>query len=340
MCELDIEQTPRLIQWLKASGHIAVGETPVVRRLEGGVSNRTVLVERDQGDAWVLKQALPKLRVAVDWFSDPDRNHREAEGIRHFRRLAPLGSVPELVFEDRASHVIAMQAVPRPHENFKTRLLDGRVNDEVIRQFALLLATVQSRATERATEMASCFDDRSYFEALRLEPYYAYAATQVPAAAAFLDDLITATRGRRFTLVHGDYSPKNVLVHRGRLVLLDYEVIHFGDGAFDVGFGMAHLISKARHLSRFRQQFVRAAHLFWNTYEATVAPSVLRHDVPRLAVGHTLGCLLARAVGRSPLEYLTTAERTGQVEMVTRLMASPPADMPEMINQCVEPLPA
>ena len=37
------------------------------------------------------------------------------------------------------------------------------------------------------------------------------------------------TRSRRLTLVHGDFSPKNVLVYRGRLVLLDHEVIHWGD---------------------------------------------------------------------------------------------------------------
>ncbi|MFV2070463.1 MAG: phosphotransferase family protein [Pirellulales bacterium] len=340
MSELDIEQTPELIEWLRASGHIGRDETPAARRLTGGVSNRTVLVQRVQGEAWVLKQALRKLRVTVDWFSDPSRSHREADGIRHFRHLAPAGSVPELLFEDRASHVVAMRAVPCPHENFKTQLLAGRVDDDLIRQFAVLLATVQSRATERRLEMASYFGDRSYFEALRLEPYYAYSALQVPAVASFLTHLVDATRARCFTLVHGDYSPKNVLVHRGQVVLLDYEVIHFGDGAFDIGFVMAHLLSKAHHLSAFRLQFARAAHLFWKTYQETVSPSVLRHDVSLFAVRHTLGCLLARAVGRSPLEYLSAAERTRQAETVTRLMASVPETVPETIDQFMEQIPA
>ena len=104
------------------------------------------------------------------------------------------------------------------------------------------------------------FDDRSFFESLRLEPYYLYTATQVPAgrdvpATSWSRD----TRERRLTLVHGDYSPKNVLVHDDRLILLDHEVIHWGDPAFDVGFALTHLLSKAHHLPTHREAFARAA---------------------------------------------------------------------------------
>ena len=73
---LDIEQPGALVSYLKGIGRVGEDEEPVVRVLAGGVSNRTVLVERPEaGGAWVVKQALPKLRVAVDWFSDPERVH-------------------------------------------------------------------------------------------------------------------------------------------------------------------------------------------------------------------------------------------------------------------------
>ena len=70
--------------------------------LAGGVSNRTVLVERESGEAWVVKQALAKLRVQVDWFSSPERIHREADGLRWLAQFAPPGSITPLVFEDHA----------------------------------------------------------------------------------------------------------------------------------------------------------------------------------------------------------------------------------------------
>src|SRR5258707_428310 len=83
---LDIEQPAALLAYLRSTGRIGAGETPSIRTLTGGVSSRTVLVERPTGEAWVLKQSLPKLRVETDWFSDPARIHREALGLRWLKQ--------------------------------------------------------------------------------------------------------------------------------------------------------------------------------------------------------------------------------------------------------------
>ncbi|MGN6700961.1 MAG: hypothetical protein ACTHMR_22610, partial [Thermomicrobiales bacterium] len=86
---LDIEQPAALLAYLHATGRLAPGELVAIQPLGGGVSNRTVLVERASGDNWVLKQALAKLRVAVDWFSSPLRIEREALALRWLPDLAP-----------------------------------------------------------------------------------------------------------------------------------------------------------------------------------------------------------------------------------------------------------
>src|SRR3954449_8437488 len=110
---LDIEDPTALRRYLAAAGLLADGEPVTTTVLPGGVSSRTVLVEWPDGRGRVFKQALPKLRVAVDWFSDPVRIHREALGLRWLARLAPPGSVPGVVFEDSREHVLGMEAVPR-----------------------------------------------------------------------------------------------------------------------------------------------------------------------------------------------------------------------------------
>ncbi|MGI9254283.1 MAG: hypothetical protein ACR2J8_11085, partial [Thermomicrobiales bacterium] len=97
---LDIEQPGALAKHLRAASLIGPDEDPHVTVLAGGVSNRTVLVERESGEAWVVKQALEKLRVQVDWFSSPERIHREALGLRTLADLAPPGSITPFVFED------------------------------------------------------------------------------------------------------------------------------------------------------------------------------------------------------------------------------------------------
>ncbi len=78
---MNIEQRDQLLAYLRRHSHIAAGEEVTITPLAGGVSNRTVLVERPSGEAWVIKQALEKLRVAVDWFSSPQHIHREAAGV-------------------------------------------------------------------------------------------------------------------------------------------------------------------------------------------------------------------------------------------------------------------
>ncbi len=325
---LDIEDAEALLGYLRRAGRVGESECPTIRVLPGGVSNRTVWVERANGEAWVLKQALAKLRVKVDWFSDPNRIQREALGLRWLEKLAPPGTITPLVFEDPAQHLLAMLAVPRPHENWKSMLLAGRIESAHVRQFGELLGTIHRCAGQQRAEIAPVFDDRSYFESLRLEPYYAYTATRVPAAADFLHELIEETRRRRETLVHGDYSPKNILIHNGRLVLLDHEVIHWGEPAFDLGFSLTHFLSKAHHLPARRAAFADAARLYWETYRETAGAT----DVEPRAVRHTLGCLLGRVAGRSPLEYLNDAERARQRDAVVKLMKAPPLTVARLVE--------
>jgi aminoglycoside phosphotransferase (APT) family kinase protein len=331
---LDIEQPDQLVAYLQRGGHIDPGEPIAVRVLAGGVSNRTVLVERANGEAWVLKQALSKLRVAVDWYSSPERIHREALGLRWLAQLAPPNTTVPLVFEDQQRHILAMGAVPQPHANWKTMLLRGELELDQVAQFARLIGTIHRAAAGRA-DVAAAFDDRSFFESLRVEPYYAYTAQQTPEAANFYAALIAATRARRLTLVHGDYSPKNVLVHHERLVLLDHEVIHFGDPAFDLGFALTHLLSKAHHLPLQRASFAGAARYFWRIYGETLGEVAWRADLDRWAVRHTLGCLLARVAGRSPLEYLDAAERARQRAAAIALMRRPPETVDDLAAQFV-----
>ena len=236
------------------------------------------------------------------------------------------------MFEDVSEHMIAMQAVPEPHENWKTLLLAGHLDLDHVTQFGQLLGQIHAHSAARRDELLPLFGDRTFFESLRLEPYYAYTAAQVPAAAEFIYTLLADTRATQLTLVHGDYSPKNVLVHNGQLVLLDHEVIHFGDPAFDVGFSMTHLLSKAHHLQTHRAKFLHAAQHYWQTYSALLNPFDWATAMEARAVRHTLACMLARVAGRSPLEYLDANERARQQQFVLGLMGDTPTTMPALIE--------
>jgi 5-methylthioribose kinase len=137
---MDIEDPCQLRAYLKERGwSIAEADQARINVLGGGVSNRTVLVEFAGGKSLVLKQALEKLRVKADWFCSPERIHREAAGVRWLNEIAPPGAITPFVFEDLEHHVFAMEAVPQPHENWKTMLLRGDVQRDHVEQFGRLL---------------------------------------------------------------------------------------------------------------------------------------------------------------------------------------------------------
>jgi len=230
---------------------------------------------------------------------------------------------------------MAMEAVPEGHQNWKSVLLSGHVVPAHFEQFARLLGTIQRRSSELARELRPAFRILSYFENLRLEPYYLYSAEKIPAAAGFLRTLVEETHHHRFSLVHGDFSPKNTLIYQGRLILIDHEVVHFGDPAFDVGFALTHFLSKAHHVHQERRRLADSAQLFWRTYAGQVSVLPWADTLEPRVVRHTLGCLLARVAGKSRLEYLGGLEMSRQSDVVLSLIAALPAGVPDLIDQFV-----
>jgi aminoglycoside phosphotransferase (APT) family kinase protein len=329
--ELDVEAPGALEAYLRRTGRVGAEERVQVEPLAGGVSNATMLVRRTEGPDLVVKQALARLRVATPWYAGRERVAREAAALRWLDRLLPAGAVPAYRFEDPAVHLLGMDAVAEPHENWKLRLLAGGLEERHVRAFAALLAHLHCAGHEHREALADELADRSFFEALRLAPYYLHAGEQVPEAADFLGALVERTRARADTLVHGDFSPKNVLLHRDRLVLLDHEVAHLGEPAFDVGFALTHLLSKAHHLRDARERFASAAELFWRVYREGAGGAAWTEGLDARAVDHVLGCLLARVAGRSPLEYLDAGERAAQRAAVVALLEERPATVPDLV---------
>src|SRR5438128_682066 len=118
-----------------------------------------------------------------------------------------------------------------PDERVETRVLPGGVSNRTVlirratgqewvikqalakfRQFGTMLGTIHAEGYRLRSDTSRRFADRSFFESLRIEPYYLCTAGQVPEARDFLMHLVEQTRATQLTVVHGDYSPKNVLI--------------------------------------------------------------------------------------------------------------------------------
>jgi aminoglycoside phosphotransferase (APT) family kinase protein len=280
---------------LQAAGRIAGHST--VRRLSGGVSSFIAVVGEEDGDPWVLKAARHRLDVRDNWTADPRRAHREGAILNALDgSLGPL-RVPRVYRIHDDPPVLEMEWLAPPAVNWKTELLAGRVDLGIVDALARGMAVLHRRPVPAGIAGPA---GAGLFDSLRLDPYYRHVAARHREHAAALEQLIAdCTAYWPARLVHGDFTPKNVLATDGPPVLLDWEVIHAGDPAFDLGMLSAHLLLKAcrDRPAPARSPLWRAAAALAQAYDGPADPG--------LAVRHTGAIMLARLWGKSPVEYLT-----------------------------------
>ena len=304
--------------YLAARGLAKQGDAISVRELGGGVSNIVLLLEwRDAPDRrWVLKQSLEKLRVQDDWRSERTRIHREAEAIEALRPALGEAALPEIIHIDRENFVYVMTAAPAGATSWKEQLLTGEVDVRVAAQAGLLLARM-IKASRADAALREQFADRTVFDQLRIDPYYRTTAQRHPDVRAALVQLVANSWNIQSALVHGDYSPKNMLVRDGQIFLIDFEVIHWGDPAFDTGFLLNHLFLKSFHQPQFAASYFSAVRGFWKTLSAEV-PELVNRGFEALTLRHLGGLMLARIDGKSPAEYIRDEDVKEQVRAVAK----------------------
>jgi len=339
MSSEDFLLTPEnLPGYLASQGLIASRRRVDVRELGGGVSNAVLLVECQgepgaPGNRWVVKQSLGKLRVKDDWRSDRDRIFREAEAIEALRPV--LGdSLPEVIHVDRENYAYVMTAAPLGSVVWKESLLAGRRSGpQVAHQVGVLLARmINASRTDKAFHKR--FWDGTVFDQLRIDPYYRTVARRHPDVREQFDELTGISWNIDTALVHGDYSPKNMLVRGRDVFLIDFEVIHWGDPSFDSGFLLNHLFLKTFHQPRFAALYIDAVHRFWQALTTGLGcrpPEA--SDFERMTLRHLGGLMLARIDGKSPVEYIrdeATRERVRHA--AKRILLEAPAKLDEVVN--------
>ena len=234
--------TSELLDALHRLDLVPRGADVVVTPLPGGVSSDIARVDV-AGRSFCVKQALPKLKVAADWRAPVARNHSEAEWIRVAGEIVP-DAVPRLIGEDRTAGLFAMSwLAPETHPVWKAELRDGRIDPAVAAEVGRRISLVHA-ATAGRVDIAARFANDDIFQPIRLEPYLLATAERHPDCAGALRRLAETTAHTKLALVHGDVSPKNILVGPHGPVFLDAECAWYGDPAFDLAFCLNHLLLK------------------------------------------------------------------------------------------------
>jgi aminoglycoside phosphotransferase (APT) family kinase protein len=315
---------PVLAGFIQSAGLAEAGDPGDWVPLSGGVSSDIWRV-RTRAGQFCVKRALPQLRVAAEWLAPVDRNAREWDYLSVAWQIVP-DHVPRPLAHNPDEGLFAMAWLsPQQYPIWKTDLMSGRVSIEAAGAVGALLGKIHA-TTAGDQALATQFATDAGFHALRIEPYLLATAARHPDLAPIIRDIAAATVGNRRALVHGDVSPKNILLGPAGPVLLDAECAWFGDPAFDLAFCLNHLTIKARVVTG-------AADLLSRSFEA-LSDAYFRHVnwEDRAALEARAAELLpvlalARVDGKSPVEYLDDAQRDTLRVVARRSVAARPATL-------------
>lgn len=327
-----------VLPWLVDRGLLAPSTPAMATALSWGVSNAVIRVDLEGGRSLVVKQSRPQLRTQAEWFSQIERVYCEVEAQRALDERLPERTVPTVLFEDRIDFAYVMTAVSAEHSVWKGDLLSDRFDADIAEQAGRLLGQIHVRTFGQPDVFAEPMN-RTVFDELRLDPFYRRIAAVHPEIAPAVHSLIDETLRDPICLVHADFSPKNLLVHEGRLTLVDFETCHWGDPAFDLGFFFAHLCLKVIRHERY-PDMVAVLRTAWDAYCRETAASGLAALRPEVVghrgVLHLAGNMLARVDGKSLVDYLSVGQQQVVRELTLRWWRERPGGMGECFDDVVD----
>jgi aminoglycoside phosphotransferase (APT) family kinase protein len=306
---------------LARMGLLQPGEQPAFSSLAGGVSSDIVRVDLARG-ALCLKRALPRLKVQADWQVPVERNRWEVEWMRTAAGIVP-DAVPRILGEDREAGLFAMEFLDaRDYPVWKTQLRDGDISADAAREVGRRVAAIHGK-TAGDTDIALRFATDHIFFPIRLEPYLSATAKKHPDCAQRLESLVRVTGATKKALVHGDVSPKNILLGPKGPVFLDAECAWYGDPAFDLAFCLNHLMLKCVWRPQWQARYLVCFDALAHSYLAGVTWEA-RADIEARTAHLLPGLFLGRIDGKSPVEYITAETQRDRVRRVARALLMNP----------------
>jgi tRNA A-37 threonylcarbamoyl transferase component Bud32 len=313
--------------FVKRYGLSAYPDSAVATAVPGGVSSDLWRVELPE-QVICIKRALPTLRVVDEWHAPVSRNAIEWAWLEMAAHYRP-SNVPKLLAHDEGGGLIAMEYLPHPV--WKAELIAGRVDPTFAANVGTVLGDFH-QASAADPRLREAFATEANFDALRLEPYLRVTARRHPRVASRLLALADRTAKTNFAVVHGDVSPKNILVATTGPVFLDAECAWFGDPAFDVAFCLTHLLLKTLVRPDHTEDLRHSADAFLTSHASHVEWEPLHAFDIRVA---TLlpALLLARVDGASPVEYLSNPAQQLVREFSIAMLIEDPGSTPLLIDR-------
>jgi len=312
-------------------------EAPSFEPAGDGNINWVRRVRSHSGRTVVVKHARPTLERFPQYRTSTKRIVFEHRYYEIARACDESRVCPSILYFDEARRLLVLKDLCDA-ERLDAVLLRGGDVDAALLELAAFLGRVH-RSTWGDAGLAERFDNgaiqRLHGDHIFALPYEENDFPLPPDVAAHArraraDGVlreIAATAYRRYleprgALVHGDAQPGNILLAARGPTLLDAEIAHVGDPAFDLGTLLAH-VWLARLAGRPATPAAGQAGSIWTAYRAALggASRVRFDDVARYAglemMRRTIGAARVAAVE-------STAASLRAIDVADRLVRNPP----------------
>jgi len=291
-----------IIESLKRLGFSLPDNGVQLEALTGGVSSNIWRCDIG-GASYCIKQALEKLKVEQEWYASLERNVYEWKWLNFVSAHKPC-LVPELIGRDEIANVIVMAYLPADeYINWKSQLMLGQADAETASNIGKWLSRIHGLSTD-SINLEAEFPANTLFDELRVDPYIRSLIPVYPQITTQLNGIIDMLLTSRTALIHGDISPKNILIKNKQPTFLDAECACFGDPAFDIAFCLNHLLLKSIFRPEYIENYMICFKALANTYFDNISWES-KTDLDVRTSKYLPALMLARIDGKSPVEYLT-----------------------------------
>jgi 5-methylthioribose kinase len=323
--------------YLRSIGIVAAGDAVTVEAAGDGNINWVRRARTRDGRSWIVKQARPSLERFPQYQASTERIVFEARYFATARAFDRQKVCPQVLHFDEPARVLVLEDLGDA-ERLDRALARGAVTHDAIACVAAFLGTVH--AATRSSDLSARFanDDmrclhgdhifRLPFQAndFPLAPAVRRRAAQLQkegrlgriAAAAY-----DRYRESRTALVHADAQAGNILLTQSGPKLLDAEIAHVGDPAFDVGTLIAHVLLPAVGVGN-RERVPATLDGLWSAYENAHGPQ----GCPQFAEAALYAGveMMRRTIGAARVAVVETSEAAlAVIDVAGRLMTEPPA---------------
>tara|TARA_Y100001970_G_scaffold47270_1_gene59742 strand:+ start:167 stop:1138 length:972 start_codon:yes stop_codon:yes gene_type:complete len=271
------------------------------KKLTGGVSSEVYHVKTNKNN-YCIKRSLKRLLVKKKWIANTNRIKFEYLWLKHCQNILKRNIPNTYEFNNKKKYIVMEYLKTSEYKTLKQLYFNKIININTIRSISKHLYKIHSNSNNYKTKKTFEGNYKNFYD-LRLDPYFNEVGRVYPKYKGYIKKINENYIKHSNTLVHGDFSPKNILVGKNKIIYLDAECCNFGDPVFDLVFFTNHLLIKSIFFKDKSQEFIKLYISFYKEYLSNLSTKNFNSYIDRI-IKMTPIMLLSRVDGKSPVEYI------------------------------------